>query len=83
MQRFWVTSKGFKYSVNVGHGAWRAFADFPHDGYSAIFILTEKPLWERWGKKISPRKQAEERAGCVRSVRRELEEHDDGGTGRG
>ncbi len=52
MQRFWVTSKGFKYSVNVGHGAWRAFADFPHDGYSAIFILTEKPLWERWGKRF-------------------------------
>jgi 3-dehydroquinate synthase len=52
MQRFWVTSKGFKYCVNAGHGAWRAFADFPHDGYSAIFILTEKPLWERWGKRF-------------------------------
>jgi 3-dehydroquinate synthase len=52
MNRFWVTSKGFKYSVNVGHGAWRTFADFPQDRYSAIFILTEKPLWERWGKRF-------------------------------
>jgi 3-dehydroquinate synthase len=52
MQRFWVTSKGFKYSVNVGCGAWRAFADFPQDRYSAIFVLTEKHLWERWGKRF-------------------------------
>jgi len=52
MQRFWVTSKGFKYSVNVGCGAWRAFADFPQDRYSAIFILTEEHLWGRWGKKF-------------------------------
>ena len=52
MQRFWVTSKGFKYSVNVGCGAWRALADFPHDQYSSIFILTERELWERWGKKF-------------------------------
>ena len=52
MNRFRVTSKGFKYSVNAGRGAWRTFADFPHDRYSAIFILTEKPLWERWGKRF-------------------------------
>ena len=52
MQRFWVRSKGFKYSVNVGRGAWRALADFPQDRYSSIFILTEKHLWERWGEKF-------------------------------
>jgi 3-dehydroquinate synthase len=52
MNRFWVTSKGFKYRVNVGRGAWRDFADFPHDRYSSIFILTEEPLWERWGKRF-------------------------------
>jgi 3-dehydroquinate synthase len=52
MQRFWVTSKGFKYSVHVGCGAWRAFADFPQDRYSSIFILTERHLWERWGEKL-------------------------------
>jgi 3-dehydroquinate synthase len=52
MQRFWVTSQGFKYSVNVGCGAWRALADFPQDRYSSIFILTERILWERWGKKL-------------------------------
>ena len=50
MQRFWVTSKGFKYSVNVGRGAWRVFRDFPQDCYSAILVLTEAHLWERWGK---------------------------------
>jgi len=63
MQRFWVTSKGFKYSVNVGGGAWRAFADFPQDRYSAIFILTERHLWERWGKKFL-------REGGVKSAQR-------------
>jgi 3-dehydroquinate synthase len=52
MQRFWVTSRGFKYSVNVGCGAWRVLADFPKDRYSSIFILTERYLWERWGKKF-------------------------------
>jgi 3-dehydroquinate synthase len=52
MQRFWVNSKGFKYSVDMGCGAWRAFADFPQDRYSSIFILTERHLWERWGKKL-------------------------------
>jgi 3-dehydroquinate synthase len=52
MHRFWVTSKGFRYSVNVGCGAWRALADFPQDHYSSIFILTERHLWERWGKKL-------------------------------
>lgn len=52
MQRFWVISRGFKYSVNVGRHAWRAFADFPQDHYSSIFILTEQHLWGRWGKKL-------------------------------
>jgi 3-dehydroquinate synthase len=52
MQRFWVRSKGFKYSVNVGCGAWRALADFPQDRYSSIFVLTERHLWERWGEKL-------------------------------
>jgi 3-dehydroquinate synthase len=52
MQRFWVTSKGFKYSVNVGGGAWRALAGFPQDRYSSIFILAERHLWERWGEKL-------------------------------
>jgi 3-dehydroquinate synthase len=52
MPRFWVSSKGFKYSVNVGCGAWRALADFPQDRYSSIFILTDANLWERWGKRL-------------------------------
>jgi 3-dehydroquinate synthase len=62
MQRFWVRSKGFKYSVNVGCGAWHALADFPQDRYSAIFILTERNLWERWGEKLL-------REGGVKSAR--------------
>ena len=62
MQRFWVKSSGFKYSVNVGCGAWRALADFPQHRYSAIFILTEKHLWERWGQKLV-------REGGVKSAR--------------
>jgi 3-dehydroquinate synthase len=62
MHRFWVTSKGFKYSVNVGGGAWRALADFPLDRYSSIFILTERQLWERWGEKLL-------REGGVKSAR--------------
>jgi len=52
MQHFRVTSQGFKYSVMVGCGAWRALADFPQDRYSSIFILTERHLWERWGIKL-------------------------------
>jgi 3-dehydroquinate synthase len=52
MHRFWVTSRGFKYSVNVGCGAWWALADFPQDRYSSVFILAERHLWERWGKKL-------------------------------
>jgi 3-dehydroquinate synthase len=52
MHRFWVTSKAFKYSINVGGGAWRALAGLPTDRYSGIFILTERHLWERWGEKF-------------------------------
>jgi len=62
MQRFWVTSKGFKYSVNVGCGAWRGLAEFSHDRYSSIFVLTERHLWESWGEKLL-------REGSVRSAR--------------
>jgi 3-dehydroquinate synthase len=62
MQRFWVASEGFKYSVHVGCGAWRALAGFPRDRYSSIFVLTERHLWERWGEKLL-------REGGVKSAR--------------
>jgi 3-dehydroquinate synthase len=52
MLRYWVKSKGFKYGVHVGGGAWRALAAFPQDHYSSIFVLTEKHLWEKWGEKF-------------------------------
>jgi 3-dehydroquinate synthase len=53
MQRFLVASEGFKYSVIVGCGAWKALAGFPQDRYSSVFILTEQHLWRRWGTKLS------------------------------
>ena len=83
MQRFWVTSKGFKYSVNVGCGAWRALADFPQDRYSSIFILTERHLWERWGEKLLREGGREERPALVRPARREFEKRHEGGEGWG
>lgn len=62
MQSLWVTSEGFKYRVVVGCGAWRALADFPQERYSSVFILTERRLWRRWGKKLA-------REGALRSAR--------------
>ncbi len=50
MEVFNVKSKQFDYQVVVGEGAWQTLRDFPRDHYSSIFIITEKPLWKRWGK---------------------------------
>src|SRR5579875_1340545 len=50
MKVFNVKSKQFDYQVVVGEGAWRTLRDFPRDRYSSIFVITEKPLWKRWGK---------------------------------
>jgi 3-dehydroquinate synthase len=50
MQRLRVASKNFPYDVIVGRGAWRVLREFPQDGYTSTFILTERGLWRRWGK---------------------------------
>lgn len=50
MRRFHVVSKSENYEVVVGRGAWRALRQFPVGQYSSVLVLTEKPLWNRWGK---------------------------------
>jgi 3-dehydroquinate synthase len=48
MQRLRVKSRYFRYDVHIGRGAWHALR--PFRGYTSIFIVTERPLWDRWGK---------------------------------
>lgn len=50
MQRLRVTSARADYDVIVGRGAWGALREFPRDGYTATFVLTERGLWQRWGR---------------------------------
>lgn len=50
MQRLRVTSRNFTYDIVAGRGAWRGLRQFPQARYSSIFVLTEQPLWKRWGK---------------------------------
>jgi 3-dehydroquinate synthase len=49
MHHFQVKSRQHDYPVVVGCGAWKEFRRFPHESYSSIFVLTERPIWERWG----------------------------------
>ncbi|MGO9272825.1 MAG: 3-dehydroquinate synthase [Terriglobia bacterium] len=44
-----VTSEKFAYDVVTGRGGWRALRRFPLVTYSSVFVLSEKPLWKRWG----------------------------------
>ena len=44
-----VTSEKFTYDVVTGRGAWGALRRFPLATYSSVFVLSEKPLWKRWG----------------------------------
>jgi 3-dehydroquinate synthase len=50
MKRLHVTSDKFAYDVVVGRGAWRALRDYSLDQHSGVFVLTERPLWKRWGR---------------------------------
>jgi 3-dehydroquinate synthase len=50
MQRLRVISSKGNYQVVVGRGAWHALRAFPRDNYTSAFVLTERRLWERWGK---------------------------------
>ncbi len=50
MRRLRVTTRNLPYDVVVGRGAWRALRRFPLTRYSSVFIVTERPLWNRWGR---------------------------------
>lgn len=52
MHKLRVTSRHFNYQVIVGRGAWRSLRDFHRQNYSSVFILTERALWKRWGKRF-------------------------------
>jgi len=48
MRRLRVSSRNFDYEVVVGRGSWRGLRRLT--GYSSRFVLTERRIWERWGK---------------------------------
>jgi 3-dehydroquinate synthase len=48
MQRLRAKAEKFAYEVVVGSGAWKALRTFPMASYSSVFVLTERPLWNRW-----------------------------------
>ncbi len=50
MQRLRVSSGSFEYDVVVGSGAWKALRRFPQKRYTSVFVLSERVLWERWGR---------------------------------
>ena len=50
MKRLRVTARNFQYDVVMGRGAWQALRELRLAGYSKIFVMTEEPLWKRWGK---------------------------------
>lgn len=50
MWRLRVSSRSFPYDVVVGRGAWRALRGFLRKPYTSVFVLTERGLWNRWGR---------------------------------
>ncbi len=50
MRRLRVKSAKSGYDVVVGRGAWRALRALVERRASAVFVLTERPLWNRWGR---------------------------------
>ncbi len=50
MQRLRVTSAKANYEVVVGRGAWRVLRAFAPGAYTSTFLLSERGLWQRWGK---------------------------------
>lgn len=50
MQRLRVTSAKANYEVIVGRGAWRALRGIAPGAYTSTFLLSERGLWQRWGK---------------------------------
>ncbi len=52
MQRFQVTAQAGNYPVMIGRGAWRELRPLPQSSYSSVFVLTEKGIWQHWGKRF-------------------------------
>ncbi len=52
MQCFQVTAESGNYPVLIGHGAWRELRSLNPQGYSSVFILTEKGIWRHWGDRF-------------------------------
>ncbi len=50
MVKLQVKSGRRHYEVLVGRGAWRKLRDFGPGTYTATFVLTERGLWNRWGR---------------------------------
>jgi 3-dehydroquinate synthase len=65
MQRLGVTAERLDYPVVVGRGAWRGIRRLEPDRYSSIVILTEGPIWSRWGAPFR-RESGLERARVIR-----------------
>jgi 3-dehydroquinate synthase len=52
LERFRISSRHFQYSAVYGRGAWRALRQLEKGNYSSAFIVTERPLWARWGREF-------------------------------
>jgi 3-dehydroquinate synthase len=52
MKRFQVISRLGRYEVCAGGGAWGGLRPLASAPYSAVFVLTERALWARWGKQF-------------------------------
>jgi 3-dehydroquinate synthase len=53
MHRIRVTAETGAYPVVVGCGAWKQLRALIADGYSSVFVLTEKRIWSRWAEDFS------------------------------
>lgn len=47
-----VRAKGNSYDVVVGRGSWKALQALKRHSYTSVFVLTERGLWDAWGKKF-------------------------------
>lgn len=52
MKRFRVISMLGRYDVCVGAGAWRELRRLSPERYPAVFVLSERALWARWGREF-------------------------------
>jgi len=52
MRRFRVRTEKGDYPAVVGCGAWGELRGLVDRGYSSIFVLTEKRIWNRWAEEF-------------------------------